>query len=86
MVTGGGTTLNGVGGEEFHTLTTPEMPNHTHPIPTYSTGGGGSAVVQGGWAYNNFSNAPTTLPTGNGSPHNNVQPTIVVNYIIYAGV
>jgi microcystin-dependent protein len=28
----------------------------------------------------------TATSTGSGAAHNNVQPTIVANYIIYAGV
>lgn len=73
--------LGGVFGSETHTLTTPEIPSHTHltsnangafeaggtvsPVPT---AGGGSQVV--------------TLPTGGGGAHNNVQPSIFMRYYI----
>ena len=83
MVSGG--TLGASGGAERHQLSTGEMPAHTHSIATYSTGGGGSQVIQGGWAYNNFG---TWYPpeVGGNDYHTNTQPTIVLNYIIYAGV
>ena len=83
MVSGG--TLGASGGAERHQLSTGEMPAHTHSIATYSTGGGGSQVIQGGWAYNNFG---TWYPpeVGGNDYHTNTQPTIVLNYIIFAGV
>jgi len=67
-------------GEEIHTLTTSEMPSHGHSIPlqqsnTNDGGGGGNRVLVGG---SNF----TTGSAGGGQPHNVMQPSAVVNYII----
>ena len=83
IVSGG--TLGASGGAERHQLSTGEMPAHTHSIATYSTGGGGGQVIQGGWAYNNFGTW-TSSSTGGDGYHTNTQPTIVLNYIIFAGV
>jgi microcystin-dependent protein len=62
-------------GEYTHTLTTTEMPAHTHsyrqPITISSKGGGGDTAVE---SYSDTS----TGQTGGGSPHNNVQPYITV--------
>jgi microcystin-dependent protein len=76
--TGGvdGDTLGATGGAETHTLTTAQMPAHTH---TYvSSAAAGSATVGAG---GNFGSANTGSTGGDGA-HNNVQPTIILNYII----
>lgn len=68
-------------GAETHTLTTTELPSHTHPI-TYTnnllSGGGGSNIGGSGLTDN-------TNATGGGSPHNNMPPYLTLNYIIFAG-
>jgi microcystin-dependent protein len=76
-----GDTLGATGGTETHTLITAEMPSHTHALANggqiQSTGGGpayGSAAV--GLSATDIAN------TGGGGAHNNVQPTIILNYII----
>lgn len=68
------------GGAETHTLTTPEMPAHTHELQYNSittSAGANSFAVDG-------TDAPTTTTssTGGGGAHNNLQPYIVLNYII----
>lgn len=68
-------------GATTHTLTTAEMPSHTHGIQGTnfaSTFNGGAAGASG----TTGSNYPATLSTGGGGAHNNLQPYLVVNYII----
>ena len=122
-----GATLGATGGAETHTMTTTEMPSHTHiqnahthtqnshshsQVPhnhgaiATAGGGGGSAVatwtVGGAYGGNatNFGYTSTAQPgiygttatnqnttatnqnTGGGGAHNNVQPVVVMNYII----
>ncbi len=82
MVSGG--TLGASGGAEQYALGASEIPSHTHSIGLFTTGGGGSQVIQGGWAYNNFATISSGSTGGNGA-HTNTQPTLVLNYIIYVG-
>jgi microcystin-dependent protein len=81
-----GNTLGGVGGEQSHTLSTAEMPAHNHPV-TYT---GGGVLI---WTRQsiNFTGPPaadfdgltiSTSNTGGGGAHNNVQPTLLMNWII----
>jgi len=83
------------GGTETVTLTTQQIPIHTHPA-TCSSGGGtpSSDPNNATWAagdVNMYSNAATTgnvgggLPsaiTGGSQPHDNLAPFLCVNYII----
>ena len=67
-------------GEETHTLTLAEMPSHTHSlttIPGTDTGGGYSG---GGWYGDPI--PQNTSPAGGDKPHNVMQPSAVVNYIV----
>jgi microcystin-dependent protein len=74
-------TLGAVAGEETHTLTQDEMPSHTHTSTNgliysqygFGYGGSGNLTAQG--------NSDVSL-TGAGLAHNNMQPYLVLNYII----
>lgn len=72
-----GTTLGASGGGETHTLTTAEMPAHTHAA-FRATGGSSSNGLSTGSA----TGTSTSGNAGSGSAHNNVQPTIILNKII----
>jgi len=74
-----GDNLAATGGSESHTLSTTEMPAHVHSYgPTGSSGGFG--IVDSGAA--SSSGLRNTGSNGSGGAHNNVQPTIILNYII----
>lgn len=70
------TSAGSIFGDYTHTLTVPELPSHAHSI-----GGrwqdGGSGGVQGG--NRSSSDIVSTNSTGENKPHNNIQPSTVVN-------
>jgi microcystin-dependent protein len=68
---------------ETHTLTTAEIPDHSHGGQiVFGTGSGGSAAVVA--SGNNPTSQPTTggVTGTNGGAHNNTQPSTVINFII----
>ena len=73
-----GDTLGATGGAETHTLTTSEMPSHSHTYAKHTSlgasGSGGNAQLG--------ASTQSTSSEGGGQAHNNVQPTIILNYII----
>lgn len=77
-------TLAAVGGEEQHTLSTAEIPAHTHA----NGDNGRFSAAPGGTSAANLSSTGAVLSgsTGGGGAHNNVQPVIVQYKIIFAGV
>ena len=70
--------LGGYGGEENHTLTIDEMPEHTHSVGQGVTSGCHSNYPCGGFQ---GGNGPTGSAGGD-EPHNNMPPFISINYLI----
>ena len=73
-----GVNLGDAGGTQTHTLTTTEMPAHTHTNGFSTTGG--SATMFG--SCGSFNPTSSTGSTGGGGAHQNTQPTLVTNKII----
>jgi microcystin-dependent protein len=76
-----GDVLGGTGGEENHTMTTAELVAHTHSY--VACNGTGGADINSGASFLRNSSL-TTGSTGSTTPFNVVQPTIILNYIIWA--
>ena len=85
--------LGNTGGAETHTLTTSEIPSHTHSsnavggsIGLITANGSNTAInVDNSSGEPNLYTAPQALTinsTGDGNPHNNMQPFIVLTYLI----
>lgn len=76
-----GITLGAAGGDDVHTLTTPQMPSHTHTLTnvttTSSVGAGATTGI-----LNTYGSGYNTTATGGGQAHPNVQPTLICNKII----
>ncbi len=82
------------GGEETHTLSAAEMPQHNHALRASSTDGNSSNVGngllarEGGGIYRADVNNPVQLKAGvvtnvgGGQAHENMQPYIAINFCI----
>ncbi len=89
---GSETILGQAGGEEAHTLNTSEMPAHNHIINASTANGdtvspAGAVLAAANNMYTAFANLTTLGPTsvtniGGSQPHANMQPYLVLNYII----
>lgn len=75
-------TAGSTGGEETHTLTSGEMPTHSHTIGPWELNNTASGSGAGrGWAVNGGFSGTETINVsnaGSGGAHNNLQPYIVV--------
>ena len=79
-------------GVETTTLTTQQMPSHTHPVPVSSkaaTSGSPVGTVPAAsaadalWGHGSSTETMTaTTPTGGSQPHENMQPFLAINFII----
>jgi microcystin-dependent protein len=90
---GGGLTLGELGGEQNHTLSVPELPNHLHLVNVSSVSTSGSDTPLNNYfgGFNNLYHVapgqttiqPNTVgPTGGGQAHNNMQPYLTLNFCI----
>jgi len=90
---GQGFTRGQAAGQEFHTLTSSEMPAHNHFVNASSTQGNQNTVLgnllarEVGVPYGGFTNLTTLnltsiTTTGGSQPHENRQPFLVVNFVI----
>jgi microcystin-dependent protein len=75
-----GDTLGATGGAETVTLSSDQMPAHTHTVGTQTDdGAAGTFLLRRGTS---ATATHESSSKGGGQPHNNVQPSIVCNYII----
>jgi microcystin-dependent protein len=91
---GGGFTLAETGGVELVTLTTTQIPAHSHPFRTIPNLGGGNAPANNVLAQSSTVKIYSTVApsvalgassiaaAGGNQPHSNFQPYLCVNFII----
>jgi microcystin-dependent protein len=95
MHVGPGFVLGQSGGEEEVTLTTNQIPSHTHPPTCNDQNGTSTSPTNNVWAANTDvgayanaiansanMNAAGLQPTGGSQPHDNMIPFLAINFII----
>jgi microcystin-dependent protein len=71
-------------GEETHTLSSGEMPAHTHNVSVNTTGAGSTTnTINTSTTTFTGNTSVTTSSTGSGTAHNTIQPTIAIEFIIH---
>jgi microcystin-dependent protein len=89
---GSGFVLGQKAGEENHTLTTAELPSHTHSAAGSTSGPAAGLLAQSTWAThttaayagatNTSMNAASTAAAGGNQPHTNMPPFLTLNIVI----
>jgi microcystin-dependent protein len=73
-------------GEENHTLSEAEMPSHTHDYQDFYWSDSGNVAAFATPNGDDVGSRPdatrTSIATGGSQPHNNMQPSVFLNYII----
>lgn len=83
-----GVELGAAGGTEAHVLSIAEMPEHSHPGSGYyvrAATSGGTTLQTGGGSFPNVNSASSVHGQGANQSHNNIQPTFILNKIVFAG-
>lgn len=73
--------MGATGGAQAHTLVTAELASHAHTMSVFNAGAGGGGQPL---TSNNTggTSSPSTNSAGSDTAHNNVQPTLIANYLI----
>lgn len=74
--------LGAVLGSETHSLSLAEIPNHEHSLNNSGTFDTGGATTSNAVPADKSGGASNVDPIVLGAPHNNVQPTIIANWMI----
>ena len=68
-------------GTKTHTLTIDEMPAHKHKVPLFANGSASGNAVGHPDNYIDNNRTVDSQETGGNQPHNNIQPSRIVNFI-----